>query len=65
MHRRPMNGDDIRLLNEQVASHDPQLADLARRTLSDALDHPECFADSTAEEWARRIVRRVNRALHA
>ncbi len=58
MERRPLNGDDVRLLNEQIQSNDIDVADLAKQILFESVQDAHRFADSTAQEWARRIVRR-------
>jgi hypothetical protein len=61
MNHKLLSGDDIQILNEQILSHDEHLSSLAKRTLFESVNYPDCFADSTAQEWARRIVMRVNR----
>lgn len=65
MNQRLLNGDDIQMLNEQIMSQDRHVADLARQRLFESVNCPECFADSTSEEWARRIVKRIKRTLHS
>lgn len=65
MNRKPFSGEDIQALNEQILSHDERLSNLAKRQLFESVNCPECFADSTVQEWARRIVNRVNRTMHS
>lgn len=60
-HIKVLSGEDIQLLNEQILSSDEQASELAKRLLSESLLEPDRFVDSTAREWARRIVQRVNR----
>ena len=64
MERKQLSGEDIQMLNEQIQSHDASASDLAKRILFDSVQDADCFVDSTAQEWARRIVRRVNRNVH-
>lgn len=61
MNRKPLSGDDIQVLNEQILSLDSCVANLAKRILRESVEHADCFVDSTAQEWARRIVMRVDR----
>jgi hypothetical protein len=63
MKQNPLSGEDIQVLNEQIMSRDAQLADLAKRRLMESVNCPECFVNSTAQEWARRIVDRVKRSM--
>lgn len=65
MNRKLLSGEDIQVLNEQILSHDEHLSTLAKRKLLEAVNCPECFVDSTAHEWARRIVSRVKRSMHS
>jgi hypothetical protein len=63
MERKLLNGEDVRLLNEQIQSPNPDESELAKRILFESFQDAHCFADSTAHEWARRIVRREARAM--
>ncbi len=63
MERKPLNGDDVRLLNEQILSRDSAVADPAKQILFDSVQDARRFSDSTAQEWARRIVRRELRVM--
>jgi hypothetical protein len=65
MNQKPLSGEDIQVLNEQILSNDAHLSDLAKRRLLESVNHPECFVNSIAQEWARRIVNRVNRSGYA
>ena len=49
---------------EQIQSPDRSAADLAKQILFESVQDARRFADSTAQEWARRIVRRESRAAH-
>ncbi|HEY8026318.1 MAG TPA: hypothetical protein VIF60_17260 [Burkholderiaceae bacterium] len=60
MNRKPLSGEDILLLNEQILSLDSRVANLAKRILRESVEHADCFVDSTAQEWARRIMVRVD-----
>lgn len=64
MNQKTLSGEDIQVLNEQILSHDEHLSNLAKRRLFESVNHPECFANSIAQEWARRIVNRVNRSAY-
>jgi hypothetical protein len=61
MNHKLLSGEDIQILNEQFLSHDEHLSSLAKHKLCEAVNCPDCFVDSTAQEWARRIVNRINR----
>ncbi len=63
MEQKTLNGDDVRLLNEQIQSRDPDESELAKRILFESFQDAQRFADSTAHEWARRIVRREARSM--
>jgi hypothetical protein len=63
MERKRLSGEDVRLLNEQIRSHDPDESDLAKQILFESFQDARRFADSTAHEWAKRIVRREARAM--
>ncbi|MBV8634367.1 MAG: hypothetical protein JO002_07745 [Burkholderiaceae bacterium] len=63
MERKPLSGDDVRLLNEQIQSHDLGESEYARQVLFESFQDAHRFCDSTAQEWARRIVRRESRAM--
>jgi hypothetical protein len=65
MHTKQLSAEDVQILNEHIRSRDERFADLARRRLTEFVNRPECFVDSTAQEWARRIFNRVNRANHS
>jgi hypothetical protein len=61
MNRKPLSGEDVQILNEQISSHDEHLSHLAKCMLFESVNCPDRFVNSTAHEWARRIVNRVNR----
>lgn len=63
MARKPLNGEDLVLLNAQILSCDRKAADLAKQILFDSVQDASCFADANVQEWARRIVKRESRAL--
>jgi len=65
MNRKPFSGEDILQLNEQISSRDKRLSSRARQQLLESVNDPESFANSTVQEWARRIVNRVNRSIHS
>lgn len=63
MERKLLSGEDVYLLNEQIQSPNPDEAELAKQILFESFQHAHRFVDSTAHEWARRIVRREARAM--
>jgi hypothetical protein len=63
MERKLLSGEDVRLLNEQIQSHNQDESELAKQILFESFQDARRFADSTAHEWARRIVRREARAM--
>jgi hypothetical protein len=63
MERKLLSGEDVRLLNEQIQSRNPGESELAKQILFGSFQDARRFADSTAHEWARRIVRRESRAM--
>ena len=62
MARKPLNGEDLVMLNAQILSCDREAADLAKQILIESVQDASCFADSNVQEWARRIVKRESRA---
>jgi hypothetical protein len=64
METRKLNGEDVRILNERILSNDEKISRKAEQQLRHCLDVPDAFCDSTAEEWARRIIKRISRMEH-
>ncbi|HEX7644674.1 MAG TPA: hypothetical protein VF472_20925 [Burkholderiaceae bacterium] len=62
MARKPLSGEDLVLLNAQIQSRDRETAGLAKRILLESVQDASRFADSTVQEWARRIVKRESRS---
>ena len=63
MELKRLSGEDVRLLNEQIRSPDLGQSELAKQILFESFQDARRFADSTAHEWACRIVRREARAM--
>jgi hypothetical protein len=58
---KKLTGYDVGILNEYITSPDKKLSQLGRDQLAEYIKQPECFADSIAADWARRIYRRITR----
>ena len=61
---KKISGDDVGILNEYVSSPDKRLAQKGREKLAEYIQQPDCFANSIAEDWAKRIYRRITRSAY-
>lgn len=59
---KKISGDDVGILNEYISSPDQRLAQKGREKLAEYIKQPDCFANSIAEDWAKRIYRRITRS---
>lgn len=54
-----LTGEDVCNLNAEIISVNKEISQKAQRKLKEYVRHPECFADAVAEDWAKRIARRI------
>ncbi len=59
--RKKMTADDVIKLNVYINSKDERIAKKAREKLDDCLRYPDCFADRSAADWAKKIYQRINK----
>ena len=59
---KKLTGDDVGILNETIRSADKNISQKAKDKLVEYVHRPDSFADSIAEDWAKRIYRRISRA---